>query len=78
MSVREYELLDFHLWTMRMFIRRNKKMAYHRGNWSNIVRCTHKLIELNPFDEQRRNQLRQQIGQEETLTEKEWLLEQLG
>jgi hypothetical protein len=73
----EYDLLDSHLRTMRMFIRRNKKMAYHRENWSNIVRYTQKLMELNPFDHQKRMLLKQQIEQEVTLTEREWLLGQL-
>jgi hypothetical protein len=77
-EMQESGLLDSHLRTMRMFIRRNKKIAYHRENWSNIVRYTQKLTELNPFDEPRREQLRQQIAAEETLTEKEWLLEQLA
>ena len=77
-EMEEYELLDSHLRTMRMFIRRNKKMAYHRENWSNIVRYTQKLMELSPFDTQRKQLLLQQIEKEETLTEKEWLVGQLG
>ena len=74
----EYGLLDSHLRTMRMFIRRNKKMAYHRENWTNIVRYTQKLMELNPFDQQKRKQLEEQVRKETTLTEREWLLAQLG
>lgn len=77
-EMEEYDLLDSHLRTMRMFIRRNKKMAYHRGNWTNIVRYTQKIMELNPFDEERKKLLKAQIVAEEALTEKEWLLGQLG
>ena len=77
-EMEEHDLLDSHLRTMRMFIRRNKKMAYHRENWTNIVRYTQKIIELNPFDEERKKQLKGQIIEEEVLTEKEWLLVQLG
>ncbi|HFA49331.1 MAG TPA: hypothetical protein ENJ95_09975 [Bacteroidetes bacterium] len=73
----EYDLLDSHLRTMRMFIRRNKKMGYHRKNWSNIVRYTKKLMELNPFDEAQKTHLRKQIEAEEVLTEKEWLVERI-
>lgn len=77
-EMEELELLYSHLRTMRMFIRRNKKMAYHRENWSNIVRYTQKLTELNPFDHKRKAQLAQQIASEATLTEKEWLLDQIA
>ncbi|MEO1258035.1 MAG: hypothetical protein AAFZ15_04535 [Bacteroidota bacterium] len=76
-EMQEMELLDSHLRTMRMFIRRNKKMAYHRENWSNIVRYTQKLMEVNPFDLERKKQLEKAILSEETLTEKEWLIKQL-
>ena len=76
-EMQEMELLDSHLRTMRMFIRRNKKMAYHRENWSNIVRYTQKLMELNPYDAVRKSRLKQDIQAEETLTEKEWLVKQI-
>jgi hypothetical protein len=73
----EFDLLDAHLKTMRMFIRRNKRMGYHHRNWQNIVRFTQKLVELNPFDQTQRESLRQAIEGEEVLTEREWLLGQL-
>lgn len=73
----EYELLESHLRTMRMFIRRNKKLGYHRENWSNIVKYTRKLMELNPFDAEARKNLRSEIESAEILTEKEWLLGRL-
>ena len=74
-EMEEHGLLESHLRTMRMFIRRKKKLGYHRENWSNIVRYTRKLMELNPFDEEARQVLRSEIKAEEILTEKEWLLE---
>ncbi len=73
----ELELLDAHLKTLRMFIRRNKRMGYHHQNWLNIVHFTQKLMELNPFDKQQRPVLRAEIEAEATLTEKDWLLAQL-
>ncbi|MCB0519706.1 MAG: hypothetical protein H6577_08820 [Lewinellaceae bacterium] len=73
----ELELLDAHLRTMRMFVRRNKRMGYHHRNWQNIVHFTQKLVELNPFDQQQRAALKTAIEKEEVLTEKEWLLGQL-
>lgn len=74
----ELELLDAHLKTLRMFIRRNKRMGYHHQNWLNIVHFTQKLMELNPFDEQERAALQAAIETENTLTEKDWLLAQLA
>jgi hypothetical protein len=74
----ELELLDAHLKTLRMFIRRNKRMGYHHQNWLNIVHFIQKLTELNPFDEQERAALRAEIEAEPTLTEKDWLLAQLS
>ncbi|MBK8565557.1 MAG: hypothetical protein IPN76_19980 [Saprospiraceae bacterium] len=73
----ELELLDAHLRTLRMFIRRNKRMGYHHQNWSNIVHFTQKLLDLNPFDEGQRSALRTAIAGEVVLTEKDWLLAQL-
>ncbi len=74
----ELELLDAHLRTLRMFIRRNKRMGYHHRNWSNIVHFTQKLLDMNPFDEGQRTALRNAIEGEEVLTEKDWLLAQLA
>ncbi len=74
----ELELLEAHLKTLRMFIRRNKRMSYHHQNWLNIVHFTQKLLELNPFDEAGRTALRTAIETEETLTEKDWLLAQMN
>ena len=73
----EWELLDAHLRTMRMFIRRNKRMGYHHQNWQNIVRFTQKIMELSPGDDERRALLRADIEAAEMLTEKAWLLWQV-
>ena len=76
-ETQELDLLESHLRTMGMFIRRNKKLGYHRENWSNIVNFTRKLIDLNPFDKSARQALYNEIEAKEILTEKKWLLEQL-
>lgn len=73
----ETDLLDSHLKTMKMFIRRNKKMGYHYQNWSNIIRYTQRLMELNFFDKKAVQELRLSIEKEEVLTEKRWFLSQL-
>lgn len=77
-EINEFDLLESHLRTMAMFIRRNKKLGYHRENWSNIVNYTRKLMDLNPFDKSAKQILRKEIEATEILTEKQWLLSQLN
>jgi len=74
----ETDLLDSHLKTMKMFIRRNKKMGYHYQNWSNIIHYTQRLQELNFFDKKAVKELSEIIEKEEVLTEKRWFLGKLG
>ena len=50
---------------------------FYRTNYSNLIRYTRKLSELNPFDRQAKEDLRAAIEAEEPLLEKEWLLQQL-
>ena len=73
----ELELLDHHLRTMRRFIERNRRMAYHHTNWSNIVRFTQKVVEVNTFNARAVDALRREIEASDPLTERAWLLERL-
>ena len=72
-----YDTLDSHLQAMNAFLIRKKIIGYHRTNYSNLIRYTRKLSELNPFDRQAKADLRAAIVAEEPLLEKEWLLQQL-
>jgi len=74
----EFDLLQSHLKTVEMYIRRNKKISYHYENWRNIIRYTQKIVELNRFDKQAIKKLKEAIRNERTLTEKDWLLIQLS
>jgi len=74
----EFTLLESHLDTMKVFIRRKKVIGYHQTNLSNIVRYTKKIITTNLYDKEKKAKLRKEIEVEEILTEKKWLLEQLG
>ncbi len=73
----EIDLLLAHLHTMKMFIRRNKKIGYHYENWSTIIQYTQLLVELNSFDKHAVQELRKSIQEEKGLTEKQWFLSQL-
>ena len=74
----ELDLLQSHLKTVEMYIRRNKKISYHYENWRNILRYTQKVVEVNRFDKESVKKLTQAIKEEGILTEKEWLLMQLS
>lgn len=74
----ERDALDAHLRNMKTYIRRQRAFGYHRENYLNIIRFTQALIELNPFEREGKMRLRQEILEAGRLTEREWLLEQLG
>ena len=73
----EFDLLDSHLSTMKRFIRRNKKMAYHHENWKNIHKYFHKLMRTNFHDKLEIESLIQSVEDTKILTEKEWVLQRL-
>ncbi len=52
-------------------------LAYHRNNYVNIIRYIRKLAHSNTYDKEAIGQLRREIEQEEVLTERDWLLQQL-
>jgi len=70
----EYDLLDYHLKTMRSFLRRKRRMSYHQQNYRNIVRFTFKLLKLVPGDKKGRAALKKAMEQTEPLTERKWLV----
>lgn len=72
-----YDTLDAHLQSMKAYLIRKKILGYHRTNYSNLIKYTRKLVELNPFDREAKAALRSIIQAEEPLLEKEWLLQQL-
>ncbi|MCB0548647.1 MAG: hypothetical protein KDD19_13795 [Phaeodactylibacter sp.] len=73
-----YDTLESHLDAMKVFLRRKDIIGYHRRNYRNIIRYTKKLLHLNRHDRKEVEQLRQLIETEEVLTERAWLLEQIG
>ncbi len=70
----ELRLLDALLDSMTIFLRRKKIIGYHKQNYQNIVRYCQKLLTLNRLDAVAVQSLRQQIENEEHLTEREWFL----
>ncbi len=76
-ELEETEVLHSHIAALQAFIHRKRVMGYHKENYLNLIKHTHKLVTINRFDKIAVSVLRQQIEAEEPLTEKEWLLAQL-
>ncbi|MCB0578048.1 MAG: hypothetical protein KDD10_01900, partial [Phaeodactylibacter sp.] len=74
----EYDTLESHLDAMKVFLRRKDIIGYHRRNYRCIIRYTQKLLHLNRHDREEVEGLRKMIEGEEVLTERAWLLEQVG
>lgn len=73
----EWKLLDALLNRFSTYLSRQKKLAYHKQNYTNIIRFTRRLAQINPHSEKAKTKLRQEIEQTQLLTERNWLLEQL-
>ena len=74
----EWDWLQAHLDAMHNFIRRKRLLGYHRQNYLGVVRYTRMLMAVNPYDKQGVENLRKKLLEEEMLTEKDWLLDQLN
>ncbi len=72
-----FDLLHSHLDAMKVFLGRKRILGYHRNNYLAIIRYAKKLLTANPYDKKALEKLRQQVESEESLTEREWLLEQI-
>lgn len=74
---KEWDALDSLLASFRTFLRRKKQIGYHKEHYKSLLRYTSKLLKMNVFSKDKRVKLRQEIMQNETVLEKQWLLEQL-
>lgn len=72
-----FDLLESHLTSMQAFIRRHTAMGYHRDNYSKVLHYTRLLMQLPPGRTPARQTLRNQLENEQSLSEKNWLMEQL-
>ena len=76
-ELEEFNSLDSHLESMKTFIRRKTASGYHQTNYLNIIRYTKKLLSTNFYDRAKKEALQKEMEQEEILTERAWLLEQV-
>ncbi|MEM1214458.1 MAG: hypothetical protein AAGJ82_02145, partial [Bacteroidota bacterium] len=72
----EWDALDALLDSFTSYIRRQKRLGYHRENYLNLIRFTRQLLRLAPTQSAGRKQLIQRIEETKSLAEKDWLLAQ--
>lgn len=73
----EFDLLENQIDATLTYIRRKTLSDFHRDNYNNIARLTRQLGRLAPGKD-KREALRRKIEAAAPLSEKAWLLEQLG
>lgn len=74
----ELDALDSLLNSLKTYLLRKDVVGYHKENYKNIVYYMQKLVRVNPFDKEEKQQLYKTIAQVTPLTSKKWLLEQLS
>ncbi|HND89817.1 MAG TPA: hypothetical protein PK971_15900, partial [Saprospiraceae bacterium] len=72
----EWETLESHLASMKIYIRRHARIAYQRDNYLRILLYTRLLMQVDRSHPEALAQLQARIAAEPLLTEKDWLLEQ--
>lgn len=70
-EINAFDTLTSHLDAMAIFIKRHKEINYHRANYTNFIRFLRRLLNT----EAERTQLFLEIGAENAVSEKKWLLE---
>ena len=76
-ELNEYDALESYIASSYRFLLRQKIKSYHRENYANTISFIKKLVEVNPHDRAKKEELRQRIIEASPLGEKEWLLGQL-
>ena len=76
-ELNEYEALEALIDSFRVYLNRKKVIAYHKTNYLNILAILKKLIYLEPHNKKEMNKLKNRILNEDILTERDWLLEQI-
>jgi hypothetical protein len=78
-ETKAWDLLEYFLVSFRMFVNRKRAdLADHQENYLNIMALTQQLTRLNRQDKGAVKAFREKIEQTEPLSEKAWLLSQLG
>jgi len=75
---KEMNVLESLLDSFKVYLRRKKEVGdNYRLLYNNLIKYTKKLLNVNPYDSDKREKLRQDILATNPLVNKEWFLEQL-
>ncbi len=70
----EYDALDSLLDSFSAYLRRQKKLGYHRQNYQNLIRMIRKMLRSNLEDKSVRARLYEEVRGTPVIAEREWLL----
>lgn len=73
----QFDELDALLERFRSYLNRKDIMGYHKNNYKNLLKYTKKMLNLNPYKNEQRIKLIEEIKAASPLTEKDWILGQL-
>lgn len=76
-ETKELEALESFLESFAMFLRRKKRLGYHKGVFVNIIHMAKKLIKIMPKDVKAIDNLTKELEKTKPIGEKNWFLEQL-
>ncbi len=76
-ELKEFDALFSHLDSFQIYIRRREVSDFHRSNYMNVIRMVKKLVKLLRTRTERAK-LRQEILEEDVLSERKWLLDKVA
>lgn len=77
-ELNELKLLDSHLHSFELYVRRQRAIGYHQQNYLNFTKCMKKLLALNFYDDNDVEKVKNTILKFKILPEKKWLLLQVN
>jgi hypothetical protein len=74
----EYDLLDTHIATMRVYLNRKELLGYYKTLYKNVIHFTKKINRIAPFTKVEKEKLIKDIKEATPLADKEWFIRQVG
>ena len=73
----EFDLLDTHLSTMRVYLNRKEVLGYHKSLYKNVIHFTKKINRITPYTKVEKEKLIEEIKAATPLADKEWFIRQV-
>ncbi|MBP7821880.1 MAG: hypothetical protein KA010_03075 [Saprospiraceae bacterium] len=77
-ELKELNVLESMLERLRSYLNRKEVIGYHKTNYKNFLKFAKKLLYMNPYQKTKKERLLLEIEATNPLTEKAWMLQQLG